>query len=93
MTNANERVTSAKAKELFYEAASQAIEAGLLTPGERDTISRRHTRKAGYWRRHLRNLHEWVWYRAFGPPAVTIDLQEMRERHEREGTGQLDLDV
>lgn len=47
-------------RRLFYAEAQAAIRAGRLTPQERDMIARRHSRKAGYWGRHLRDLREWL---------------------------------
>lgn len=43
-------------RRLFYRLSAEAIEAGLLTPAERDVISRKGTRKERYWARHLRDL-------------------------------------
>jgi hypothetical protein len=40
----------------YYRISQLAIEGGLLTEKERDIISRKGTRKAGYWSRHLRDL-------------------------------------
>jgi hypothetical protein len=44
----------------FYRLANQAIQAGVLTITERDTISGRGTRKAAYWGRHLRDLASYL---------------------------------
>ena len=43
---------------LFYCTAQRAIMAGVITPAERDTISRVGTRKEGYWARHLYDLQQ-----------------------------------
>ncbi len=54
MTDSNDTVRAARTQ--FYLLAQRAIMAGLITSKERDTISRVHTRKEGYWCRHLRDL-------------------------------------
>lgn len=51
------------AKRRFYQIATKAIEMGLLTPAERDTIRRRATRNRGNWVRRLRNLQDYVEYK------------------------------
>lgn len=52
-------LSNREAQSWFYLMAQKAIDQGLLSIRERDTISRRHTRKAGNWRRHVRDLHSW----------------------------------
>jgi hypothetical protein len=49
----------------FKRLAAAAIKAGKLTAAERDLICRPHTRKAGYWGNHLRNLREILAERGF----------------------------
>ena len=51
-----ERSSTKHSQREFYRLAAAAIRAGLLTAGERDTICRPGTRKAGYWARHLHDL-------------------------------------
>jgi len=50
-------------RSTFYQVAADAIEQGLLTSKERDTISRRKTRKYGNWVRHLSDLCAYIEYR------------------------------
>ena len=50
-------------RKAFYRVAAEAIDQGLLTPTERDTIRRRNTRKGGNWVRHLRNLCAYIKYK------------------------------
>lgn len=64
------KVTCAEARDAFYETASWAMERALLNRMERDIICRRGHRKEWYWVRHLRDLHDIVALRAFGPPTV-----------------------
>lgn len=54
-------LSNRQAKRRFYEIAKKAIEMGLLTPTDRDTIRRHATRKRGNWRRHLRNLCGYIY--------------------------------
>ncbi len=54
MVDSNNTVRAARTQ--FYIVAQHAIMAGLITSKERDIISRVHTRKEGYWCRHLRDL-------------------------------------
>ncbi|GAI60597.1 unnamed protein product [marine sediment metagenome] len=60
-------MSNRQAKRRFYQIATKAIEMGLLTIGERDTIRRHATRKRGNWARHLRNLCDYLdWKRDEG---------------------------
>lgn len=52
-----------EARQMFYLEAVRAIEQGLLSAEERDTIRRQATRKQGNWVRHLRNLRDYIKYK------------------------------
>lgn len=54
------QMTVGEAKHRFCQIATKAIEMGLLTLPDLDTIRRHGTRKRGNWKRHLRNLCDYL---------------------------------
>ncbi len=63
----------------YYLLAQHAIIAGVITPKERDLISRVGTRKEGYWARHLYDLQQVLAERMLDKNKEAICLRSDRD--------------
>ena len=58
--NNNQWTSTKELKELFWKIANDAINKGIITKKQADMLCIAKKSGAHYWRRHLRNLLEYI---------------------------------